>query len=240
MEVFVEMHCHILPGVDDGADDMDEAVELLRLEYEQGVRQIILTPHYREGYFETSRDQIRQVYQELCKAAVKAGLQMELYLGCELHRSSDILERLERDTAYCMADTRYVLLEFSEIDTFQMIRSYTSGLINYGYRPIVAHAERCKALSEEKIKELIELGAYIQINAESILGKSGWRTKNFCRRLLKDGNVHFVGSDSHHVKYRSPCLGLCAAYMKKKLGEEETRRLLRENPEKLLRNDYIT
>ena len=74
-----------------------------------------------------------------------------------------------------MADTRYVLLEFSEIDTFQTIRSYTSGLINYGYRPIVAHAERCKALSEEKIKERIELGAYIQINAESILGKSGWR-----------------------------------------------------------------
>lgn len=239
MEVLVEMHCHILPGVDDGADSMEEALQLLQMEADQGVRQVILTPHYREGYFETSRDEIREVYQKLCRMVSRRRIPVECYLGCELHKTSDILQLLERDLAYCMADTRYVLLEFSERDAFRTIRNYTSGLLNNGYRPILAHVERYRELDEEGIGELTDLGAYIQVNAESILGKEGWKTKRFCHRLLKEDQVHFIGSDAHSLKRRPPCLGACAAYMNKRFGTEQTMRILSENPQKLLKNEYI-
>lgn len=239
MEVLVEMHCHILPGVDDGARTMEEALQLLQMEADQGVRQIILTPHYREGYFETPRDQIREAYQKLCRMASRSRIPVECHLGCELHKNADILQLLEQDSAYHMADTRYVLLEFSESDPFRVIRNYTSGLLNNGYRPILAHVERYRELDEDGIRELTDLGAYIQVNAESILGKSGWRTKRFCHRLMKEERIHFVGSDAHRTSGRVPCLGPCAAYMKKKFGEEQTMRVLSENPQKLLRNEYI-
>ena len=239
MEVLVEIHCHILPGVDDGAKSMEEALELLRMEAEQGVRQIILTPHYREGYFETPREQIREVYQKLCRMASRSRIPVECYLGCEFHKNADILQLLEKDSAYLMADTRYVLLEFSETDLFRTIRNYTVGLLNNGYRPILAHVERYRELDAEKIRELTDLGAYIQINAESILGKSGWRSKRFCHRLLKEDLVHFIGSDAHSIRKRPPCLGACAGYMNKKYGTEKTMRILSENPRKMLKNEYI-
>lgn len=239
MEVLVEMHCHILPGVDDGADTMEEALELLQMEADQGVRQVILTPHYREGYFETSREQIREVYQKFCRMASRRRIPVTCYLGCELHKNADILQLLEKESAFRMADTRYVLLEFSESDAFRIIRNFTVGLLNNGYRPILAHVERYRELNEERVQELTELGAYIQVNAESILGKSGWKSKRFCHRLLKEDNVHFIGSDAHNVRKRPPCLGACAEYMKKKFGEEQTLRILSENPQKLLKNEYI-
>lgn len=239
MEVFVEMHCHILPGVDDGARTMDEALELLRMEAAQGVRQVILTPHYRMGYFETPREEIRKIYQKLCGRVSCEGIPVTCYLGCELHKTADILQFLEQDPGFRMADTSYVLLEFSGNDTFHTIRNYTAGLLNNGYRPVLAHIERYRELDTERVQELIELGACMQVNAESVMGRNGWKARRFCHRLLKLDRVHFVGSDAHDSKKRPPCLGICAAYLKKKFGTEQTMRLLSENPQKLLKNEYI-
>lgn len=239
MEVLVDVHCHILPGVDDGAKSMEEALELLKTQAQQGVRKIILTPHYREGYFETSREEIREVYQRVCRMVDRKRIPVECYLGCEFHRNADILQFLERDSAYCMAETRYVLLEFSESDAFRTIRNYTSGLLNNGYRPILAHVERYQELDESSISELTDLGACIQVNAESVLGKNGWRNKRFSHKLIKEDLVHFIGSDTHNLKKRPPYLGACAAYMNKKFGTAQTSRILSENPQKLLQNEYI-
>ena len=156
-----------------------------------------------------------------------------------MHKTADILQFLEQDPGFRMADTSYVLLEFSGNDTFHTIRNYTAGLLNNGYRPVLAHIERYRELDTERVQELIELGACMQVNAESVMGRNGWKARRFCHRLLKLDRVHFVGSDAHDSQKRPPCLGICAAYLKKKFGTEQTMRLLSENPQKLLKNEYI-
>lgn len=240
MEFFTDIHCHILPGVDDGPTQMEESLQLLRMEKEQGVRRVIFTPHYCPGIFGAPRSKVRSEFLELREQAVKQGLDMELLLGCELHRHDDILETLKKDSAFCMADTPYVLLEFAIHDSYNTIQNYTTGMVNYGYQPILAHAERYLSLrNPAAIQNLIAAGACIQVNADSVLGITGWKDKQYCMKLLKKDLVHFIGSDAHDGKLRIPRLGTCARYLEKKLGQDKAHELLKDNPEKLVCGEHI-
>lgn len=240
MRGIVDVHCHILPGVDDGADSYIEALKLLRAEYEQGVRRVILTPHYRAGYFETDRDVIREHFQELCDRLPSVGIPMKLYLGCEFHRENDMLKMINADSAYTMAETKYVLTEFAGTDDESYINNYVNNLVAGGYRPIIAHIERYPSMRNlQKVEHLIRSGAVIQVNASSILGYEGLRQKGFCKKLLKTGYVHLIGSDAHDLKKRIPCLGECADYLEKKVGKETVRKLMIMNPDKLIENELI-
>lgn len=237
---YVDVHCHILPEVDDGAENMREALAMLRMEYRQGVRTILLTPHYRRGFFETSRDTILEQFEKLKKEAVSESIGIKLYLGCEFFRQKNMLSFLKNEKLFCISETRYVLLEFLPDDSEDMIWQYSEELILGGYQPIIAHAERYKAIKNRELRRrLLELGVYIQVNAGSIIGYNGWSTKRLCAKLLKEGRVHFVGSDAHHTTGRVPCIGECADYLKKKIGEKETQRLLSLNPEIMLNGGYI-
>lgn len=237
---FIDVHCHIIPRVDDGAGSMEEALELLRMEQDQGARELILTPHYRRGYFETSRDTVELQFERLSKAAIQEGLSLRLHLGCEFYRMNEMEGLLQRDGRYRMAGTSYVLLEFMPQDLADTIWRCTGDLLLAGFRPVIAHAERCRALRDRSfLGRLIQAGAYIQINAGSILGDSGWGTRRFCKTLLKEGLVHFVGSDAHNRRGRVPCMGPCGEYLRKKLGNEEAERLLLRNPEALLAGNDI-
>jgi protein-tyrosine phosphatase len=237
---FVDVHCHMIPRVDDGAESMDEALRLLRMEAEQGGGKVILTPHYRRGYFETSRDLVERQFWKLKQESAEAGIPVELFLGCEFFRQNEMQLLLNREKRFCMAETPYVLLEFMPEDLSDTIWRFTGELLISGYRPILAHAERYRALRDQKlIHRLIEAGAYIQINAGSILGENGWMTKRFCTKLLREQTVHFIGSDAHDLRRRTLCMDSCAEYLKKKIGQAETERLLLENPEAMLAGEYL-
>lgn len=237
---YTDVHCHILPEVDDGAESMREALAMLRMEYRQGVRSILLTPHYRRGFFETPRDEIQEQYEKLKRAVVSEGIGIKLYLGCEFFRQKNMLSFLDGEKRFCIGDTRYVLLEFLPDDSWETIWQYSEQLILGGYHPIIAHGERYRAMRNRKLLErLKELGVYIQVNAGSIIGNNGWSTKRFCAKLLKEGYVHFIGSDAHHMTGRAPCVGECAEYLRRKMGEKEVKRLFSYNPETMLKGGYI-
>jgi protein-tyrosine phosphatase len=239
LDRITDMHCHILPDVDDGPRQIEESLALLRAEYAQGVRTLILTPHYRGNYFETPRDRVREAFEQL-RHALPEDLPVELHLGCEFHRQNDMFHLLQSDEAYRMAGSRYVLLEFSSADPFATIRGYTTELLRFGYHPIIAHAERYPALDDLRhIRYLIDSGAQIQVNAGSILGREGFRSRHYCKRLLREQCVHFVGSDAHDSRHRVPLLGKCAAYLERKIGRTETERILCENPRRIIQNQYI-
>lgn len=240
MNGMIDVHCHILPGVDDGAESMNEAFKLLRMEYDQGVRAVILTPHYRLGYFETERDEVKEKFRELESRLRSVGVYIQILLGCEFHRTQNMAELIRTNKAYTMAGSDYVLVEFSRSDTFEIIKKTVSELLLHGFRPIIAHVERYSALrSMRKIRYMINSGAYIQVNAGSILGKEGICRKRFTRKLLREGYIHLIGSDAHDLRRRSPCMGECETFLKHKIGNSETRRLLVENPLKILKNEYI-
>lgn len=240
MTGITDIHCHILPGVDDGPDHMEETLAMLRMEYEQGVRRIVLTPHFRRGYFETPRAVVKERYHEVKEQVLAAKMDLELHLGCEFHRLNNMAEMLMQEPAFCMAGTRYVLIEFSGSDTPEQIRSSVTELLIHGYRPVIAHAERYPALRDLKhVRFLADSGACIQVNAGAILGTEGWGSKKFCHRLLKEKLVDAIGSDAHGLRKRAPSLGPCADWLCRKFGEDTARRLLIENPQKIITNEYV-
>lgn len=236
MTGMIDVHCHILPGIDDGAADMETALALLRKEYEDGVRAVIATPHYRKRMFEPSKKQIIAAYYALQPKAAAMGIQ--LYLGCEYHVNMEITEDIFLGKYPTMAGSRYVLSEFSSASTEAFIRERCCYMRSRGLIPVIAHVERYPALRDDLdfIEELLEMGCKMQINAGSFLREDGFKVKCFCKKLLSYGMVDLIGSDCHDMKKRTPRMGECAAWLKKKAGPVYAQKLLQGNAEKILKN----
>lgn len=238
MKGLYDMHCHIVPGVDDGADNMEEAVKMLKLEYEEGVRHIIATPHFRFNMFETPLETVLEQFEALKKEAAHIGDEgIDLHLGCEFHVNLNMAEMLREKKVLTMAGSRYVLVEFSGPAKKSQVRERLYSLVSSGYKPIIAHVERCSELRSDVgfIEEMVEMGAKVQINAESIIGKEGFRVKRFCTRLMKEDLLHFVGTDSHGSSFRVPKMKEAYAYVEKKMGEEYAEQIFIVNPAKLIK-----
>lgn len=237
MSGYYDIHCHILPEVDDGADSMEMAREMLRQEYTDGVRVIYATPHYRIGMFETSKQKILQQYELVKEYAGQIGEGIEIYLGCEFHANMDMLSMFDDGIGIKMGDSSCVLTEFSEIHNYSFIKERCYSLLSHGYQPIIAHAERYSVLNQnpEKICSLRNMGAFIQIDADSILGKNGFYLKCFCKKMMNRDLIHFVGSDAHDMSKRKPLIGQCAKYVSKKMGENYMEKIFINNPKELIR-----
>lgn len=238
--ILTDIHCHILPGVDDGASNKQETLTMLKKAYRDGVRRMIVTPHYRRGMFEPDQEYVRKMYAAVRKKAAQIGNSgIEVYLGCECHRYSGMADDIEKGILPTLAGSRYVLTEFSSLDSFSKIRAIIYELTSAGYIPVVAHVERYSALTEciDHVQDMIELGAKIQINAASLLGKQGRKVKRFCKKLMKKELVHYIASDAHNLKTRPFLLRECADYVAKKWGKTTARRIFIENPSKIIARD---
>lgn len=238
---FVDIHSHILPGIDDGAQDIEMSMRMLQIACDNGIKHIVLTPHYKPMHHNADKEKIRMLTDKLRGKVEEEGLEIKLYDGNEVYYHSEALMGLENDKVFRMADSSYVLVEFGPMDEFDYIRNGLYQLLSGGYRPIVAHAERYEKLfsKQEGIEDIIEMGCYIQVNAGSIMGGMGYRTKSYTKYLLKNKLVHFVATDAHNTDKRGPFLKDCAKYISRKYGKDYMRRLLCENPAKVLGNEYI-
>lgn len=235
--ILTDIHCHILPGVDDGAPDMTVTKDMLVKMYDKGVRRIIATPHYRVGMFEPSVRSIQSSYLEVKNYARTIGKYgMMVKLGCEYHRDDNMVGNLQAHRRPTMAGSQYVLVEFSSMDSYLKIRSVVYEVVVGGFIPIIAHIERYPSIVEDPgvVADLIGLGALIQINADSMLGMDGRKCHKFCKYLMKREQVHFIGSDAHDLTERPSRLKECAVYVEKKWGWDTARRIFVKNPEKIL------
>ncbi len=233
----VDMHCHIIPKVDDGPSSKEEVKALLQMEYDSGVRTLILTSHYRKGMFETDSHMIIKYAMFVKQMAIDMQLDLEICLGREYHANNDMIEELNQDETLRINGGQYVLVEFSSSHAYSKVRNWIYQLITSGYKPIVAHIERYPMVIDkmEKIEELIRLGAKVQVSSGAVLGEHGLSAKLFSRKLLKKHMVHFIGSDAHDLEKRKPNLDLCAAYVEKKYGETYAREIFIENPNCILK-----
>lgn len=233
-----DMHCHIVPCVDDGAASLEEAVKMVEAEYKQGVRRIIVTPHFRKGMFEPSALEVKKQFQLLRKTVWEINKDIRLYLGCELYASEDMISQLDSRCAVAMAGSKYVLTELHEFVAASQVRRYLGLLLSDGYRPVIAHAERYECMRKDikLIEDMIAMGALIQLNADSIVGKNGYAVRKFCKKLLKEGKVHFVGSDCHGIKRRVSRIGDAHDYICKKYGKEYADEIFVYNPQMILEN----
>lgn len=242
MERYIDIHSHILPGVDDGAGSMEESIAMLRQAQKEGIGAVILTPHQKPERKCVSVRGIRENIVRLQREMERQHIQIALYPGSELLYHHGLRERLAEGSVCTLAGSRYVLVEFLPDENWQYIRDGLYDLACGGYRPVVAHVERCMQLAAEpeKVRELINMGCYIQMNAGSITGLSGLAMKRGARRLLKEELVHFVATDAHReTGKRSVQLKKCAAYLAKKYGQDHADRLLYRNAEKILTDEEI-
>lgn len=241
MNGYFDMHCHLLPGVDDGAEDTKEMMKMLQIAYNEGIRTIFATPHYhpRRGNadVETILKQFAQVYRTIKQTFPD----MELYEGNEIYYGQDIVDMLNKGELLTLANSEYVLIEFSVSDEPNYIRDAMNTLILAGYFPVLAHVERYDNLMKKLnvIEELVDSGVYLQVNAGSVIGDSGGKVKKIISRLIKQDMIHFIGTDAHSANSRAPYISECARYLVKKFGAEKAQRLLFDNPVKVVKNKII-
>ncbi len=233
----IDIHTHLLFGVDDGPETIEESVAMLKSAKAQGIDTMILTPHYRHGMFAYPHKAIAENFTSLCKYAAELG--MNLHLGTEHHVNSMMIEYIESGKCRTLAGTRYVLAEYKHDTEFSYIKNSVQDLLRYGYIPIVAHVERymCMHESLSNVELLRDLGAMIQVNADAVLGLDGGRIKRFVKKLLKQQYVDFVASDSHGLKQRANNMGKCAEYLYKKYHENYVDDILEGNARTLLHSD---
>lgn len=230
----IDIHCHLLFGVDDGPQTIEESIAMLKEAHSQGIDTMILTPHYRHGMFAYPGEEIAKNYTALKPYAEELGI--ALTLGTEYHINTQVVESLESGRCRTLAGSRYVLSEYSHDSEFSFVYQMTQELILHGYIPVLAHVERyaCMTESLERAERIRQMGGWIQLNADAVLGLEGMGPKKFCKKMLKAGYVDVIASDSHGIDRRACHMERCQAFLQKKYGEEYTERLMQQNPAKIV------
>ena len=204
----IDIHMQLIPGVDDGAMDMEMALVMMIRAKEQGISKIIATPHSEAFHF--SKRDIRATYQNLANAAAMVSPDMKVYLGCEVYCEAEIMEQvlelLDLGVYPTMNGTKCVLMEFSQWVYPENTISCVEALVKAGYKPIIAHMERYKYLRDnmDLVNRFRELGARIQLNAYSLFDEMDDSVKNWARRLVQEQKVDFLGTDAHRTYHRPP------------------------------------
>lgn len=228
---YVDVHTHVLPGLDDGAQDMRQSLEMLRIAAAEGITDIIATPHYKRGRFRGDRKEINKKLELLREAAGNEGLQISIYPGTEIYYHSELEGKLERGEICTLNHTDHVLVEFSPFENYSYIRNAAEDILSMGYCPVLAHVERYQCLLKDvdKVRELKEMGCDIQVNAASVVGNGGFAVKRFIRKILKQELADYVGTDAHNTEGRKPAMKKCAEILCRKYGSKYAEAVLEGN-----------
>lgn len=261
----IDIHNHMVFGVDDGSKNLEMSMEMLKMAHDDEIWDVILTPHYSPRRGRAPYELILRNYKELKRRVAKEMPELNLYLGREVYCSSDIFDDIENvknpetinfeyewgqeddyKNDYRMKDlmgirmcgTRNILLEFSFVSDFETIKRGVTDCFLAGFQPIVAHVERYACIAENPmlIEELREMGAFIQINADSLFARGRSATRRCAKKLIKNYLVDFVASDAHNLTSRVPILSKARDYVRAKCGEDYTRNIFRENALNMILN----
>ncbi len=236
LERIVDIHCHILPALDDGSRNLQETVEMLRIAERSGITDIIATPHYKAGRHNASRGTLLKRLHEVQEEAGRQGISVRLYAGNEVYYFSDFEQAMDAGQICTMNRSRYVLIEFSPAETFRTIHNAMDQVLGIGYYPILAHAERYGCMLEDwkNLDYLKTMGVEIQVNASSVEGQTGHKVKKFVHRLLENRLADYIGTDAHGSVQRIPDIQKCCRQLFKKYDDTYVEKILCGNAMKLL------
>ena len=234
----IDIHSHILPGVDDGSQSLDESLELLEIAAESGVHTIVATPHCNvpDEFENYAGQELEYQFQRLDRARKDLGIHIRICRGMEIF-ATDVLPALLRDKrVWTINDTRYFLMEFAFSEDVDFCRDVLRRCRDLGYMPIIAHPERYFFVQDdpELAFEWCTAGFGLQLNKGSILGRFGPAPYR-CARLLLDHNLAAcVARDAHSPVQRSTYMGEIGDLLLREYGEDYQRLLLEENPSRIL------
>jgi protein-tyrosine phosphatase len=225
----VDIHCHILWGVDDGARTLEESIGMARLAAESGTTDIVATPHCNDRYpYEPV-----VIRERLAELRRECGERPRIHLGSDFHLSFPNIEAALQDARpFTINRSRYLMVELPDTIIPSGIGKVFERMVEQGIFPVITHPERNRAIWRDERQFEIWLGAgcYVQITAQSLEGVFGKTAKDVAWRLLENDQVHFVASDGHDLEYRPPRMDIAFSSVAEKYGDEFALRLFRDNP----------
>lgn len=235
MQGMVDLHHHLVYGVDDGAQTMEEAKQMLHSAVQQGVSCVVATPHiYPDQTFDLQKYQLR--LNELCAYADSQRLPVQILSGAEMFYSGMTLRLLRRGLVPPLNDSWHVLVEFSPSVSYEALCRAAVHIANAGYTMVLAHAERYRCLywgsRLGRLRE--EHHIRVQLGSGTVMERKHCLRSRWVEKVMRKGWVDVVASDAHDMERRCCDLGLCAAYMEKHWGADTARRLLVDNPTEIL------
>jgi len=234
----VDIHCHLLPRVDDGAQSWEVSVAMCRMAEQDGIRHIVATPHANDE-FVYDRESNASLLQELRERVAGS---VRLSLGCDFHFSyENIQDAMANPERYTIEDTPYLLVELSDFAVSPGISDSLRRFLSIGISPIITHPERNPILQRtpERILKWVELGCAVQVTASAFTGRWGKRAREVAEMLLKRRAVHVLASDAHDLNDRRPILSEAREIVARLSSEETAEVLVEQNPEAIVNGESL-
>ena len=235
----IDIHSHILPALDDGPTTVQESMEMCRIAVHDGIKKIVATPHVENGMFDVNAQMVLERVNTLNQLIQQEGLDLTIYPGSEVHLNDRLINEniiKESHILTINGNKTYILLEFS----FQWIPTETEHVIfklkSMGFTPILPHLERNYGIQENSavLHRFVDMGAVLQVTAQSITGGFGSAPKKCVLWMLKNNLVHVVASDAHSPANRPPILSQAVKIVSDILDEETAHKMVSEYPKMIL------
>ena len=235
----IDLHCHLLPGIDDGAANLDVSLAMARAMVADGVNTVACTPHILPGVYPNTGAQILSGIARLQAALDAAAIPLTLVAGADVHMVPDAVAGLRSGHLLTLAGSRYVLIEPPHHVVPPRIEEFFFNLMVAGYVPILTHPERLSWIKGHysAIQRLADAGVWMQITAGSLLGDFGKSAQYWAEKMLDDGIVHILATDSHDTVRRPPKLSKGRDKAATLVGEAEAGRLVIGRPQGIVAND---
>lgn len=237
----IDIHCHILPFMDDGAEDYDTALDMAEAAIRDGITTVIATPHHANGQYMNPAFNIKQAVELINEKLRQHGNPLLVLPGQEIRVYGDLLDDLERGQLLSLADSKYILLEMPSSRIPRNMEEVCHELIIQGFVPVIAHPERNAEVAADpsKLERLIELGALGQVTAQSLAGVFGNKLQKLSLELCRRNSIHVIASDAHDCAHRP--FGLSTAYevVEKEMGSQMCD-YLSGNAQQILANSEVS
>ncbi|SDI94398.1 tyrosine-protein phosphatase [Alteribacillus bidgolensis] len=236
----IDIHTHILPGIDDGPKTMEDSIALAKQAEAEGIHTMVATPHHQNGAFTNNGEDIRALVHYFNQVLKDNNVDLTVLSGQEIRMYGELLDDLNQGTAISVNDSRYVLVELSSVQ----VPRYTSQLfydmqIN-GYVPVIVHPERNQTFKEkpEELYQLVKNGALTQVTAHCFTNRMNKKTRQFAEQLVTHNMAHIISSDAHNTDKRTFDLAFAYHRIEKKLGFDYLY-ILKENAERIITNQNV-
>jgi protein-tyrosine phosphatase len=247
---FVDLHCHLLPGIDDGSSSIVETVEMLRVAHRRGTRTIVATPHTFQPMFAAfssmeligAYSRMKEELNELSRQEQYSFLQeMDVHLGAENFATSEFYEALEKRKVLTLNGSRYLLVEFSSFMPFPLIEAAVDQILEHELTPVLAHVERYEFSYQlpESLDDLKRRGCVIQINAEAFDRRRNSEVMEFALSVAGRGALGVIASDGHDVRGRPPVVQGAFEILRREFPEEAVETWMSANPSRILANQPL-
>lgn len=235
----IDLHCHILPAIDDGSKSLEMSLEMARMAVDDGITMIACTPHIYPGLYMNDTDGILAARANLQRELDERGIPLRLTIGADVHLVPGLLDGLRAGTVPTLHGTRYLLLEPSHHVAPPRFEESVFSLVAAGYVPVITHPERLTWIEDHYpvFRSLVKQGCWMQLTAASLTGVFGARAKYWSERFLDDGLTHILATDAHSSGRRSPVMSKARDIAERMLGKEEAQLLVRGRQECMLRNE---